>query len=164
MSQEGLEVVRRWGEAIERGNLAAALWAPDLEIVNAKGWALEATYRGYEGLRQWWNDLDEAFSDFAMRVESITPVDGERVVTEQRFVGHFRQTGIRFDAPWASVVTVKDGRITSAVGYLSKAAGTPKPWGCRSKTLRLTPGPRGAAQLFPPGPSIPSYPGRCGHG
>ena len=120
MSQENVEIVRRWAEAIGRGDLAEALWAPDLEIVNAEDWALEATYRGYEGLRRWWNDLEEAFSDFAMQVERITPVDGERLLTEQRFIGHFRKTGIRFDAPWASIITVKDGRITSAVGYVSK--------------------------------------------
>jgi ketosteroid isomerase-like protein len=120
MSQENVEIVRRWGDAVGRGELAEALWAPDLEIVNAEGWVLEATYRGYEGLRRWWNDLEEAFTDFAMQMEGITPVDGERVLTEQRFIGHFRKTGIRFDAPWASVVTVKDGRITSAVGYMSK--------------------------------------------
>jgi ketosteroid isomerase-like protein len=120
MSQENFEIIRRWAEAIGRGDLAEALWAPDLEIVNAEGWALEATYHGYEGLRRWWNDLEEAFSDFAMQVEEITPVDGERFLTEQRFIGHFRQTGIRFDAPWASVVTVKEGCITRAVGYVSK--------------------------------------------
>jgi ketosteroid isomerase-like protein len=120
MSQENVEIVRRWAEAIGRGDLAETLWAPDLEIVNAEGWALEATYRGYEGLRQWWDDLEEAFSDFTMQVEEIIPVDGERVLTEQRFIGHFRKTEIRFDAPWASVVTVKGGRITSAVGYVSK--------------------------------------------
>ena len=120
MSQENVEIVRRWAEAIGRGDLAEALWDPDLEIVNAEGWALEATYRGYEGLRRWWNDLEEAFSDLALRVEEITPVDGERFLTELRFIGHFRQTGIPFDAPWASVVTVKGGRITRAVGYVSK--------------------------------------------
>ena len=120
MSQENLEIARRWAEAIRRGDLAESLWDPGLEIVNAKGWALEATYHGYEGLRRWWSDLEEAFSDFAMQVEEISSVDGERFLTVQRFVGHFRKTGIRFDAPWASVVTVEGGRITRAVGYLSK--------------------------------------------
>src|SRR5919201_3545282 len=120
MSQENFEIVRRWAAAIGRGDLAETLWDPDLVIVNAEGWALEATYRGYQGLRQWWHDLDEAFSDFAMQVEEITPVDDERFLTEQRFIGHFRQTGIQWDAPWASVVTVQGGRIKSAVGYMSK--------------------------------------------
>jgi ketosteroid isomerase-like protein len=120
MSQENVDVARRWADAIRRGDLAESLWAPDLEIVNAKGWALEATYHGYEGLRRWWSDLEEAFSDLAMEVEEIRPVDGDRLLTVQRFVGHFRQTGIRFDAPWASVLTLKGGRITHVVGYVSK--------------------------------------------
>jgi ketosteroid isomerase-like protein len=115
-----LEIMKRWAEAIGRGDLAEELWAPDLEIVNAEGWALEATYRGHEGLHRWWSDLAEAFSDFGMQVEEITAVDEERFLTVQRFVGHFRTTGIPFDAPWASVVTVKDGRITRAMGYRSK--------------------------------------------
>ena len=42
MPQENVEIVQRWAEAIGRGDLAEALWAPDLEIVNAEGWALEA--------------------------------------------------------------------------------------------------------------------------
>jgi ketosteroid isomerase-like protein len=115
-----LDVMKRWAEAIQRGDLAQELWAPDLEIVNAEGWALEATYHGYEGLHRWWSDLAEAFSDFAMQVEEITPVDDERFLTVQRFVGHFRKTGIEFNAPWASVLTVRDGRIARAVGYRSK--------------------------------------------
>ena len=115
-----LKIVRRWGEAIERGDLAEDLWTPDLEIVNAEGWALEATYHGYEGLRRWWHDLEEAFSDFGMLVEEITPVDDGRVLTVQRFIGHFRTTGIAFDASWASVLTLRDGRIAQALGYRSK--------------------------------------------
>ena len=36
MSQEHVEIVRRWAEAIERGELAA----------------------GHDGLRRWWRDLE----------------------------------------------------------------------------------------------------------
>jgi ketosteroid isomerase-like protein len=109
-----------WAEAIGRGDLAEHLWSPDLEIVNAEGWALEATYRGRDGLHRWWADLAEAFSDFTMQIEEINAIDDARFLTVQRFVGHFRTTGIEFDAPWASVVTVRDGLITNAVGYRSK--------------------------------------------
>jgi ketosteroid isomerase-like protein len=120
MSEDAVEVVRRWGEALQAGEMAESLWDPDLEIVNAEGWALEATYHGHEGLRRWWHDLDEAFSDFALQVEEIERVDDARVLTAQRFVGTFRTTGIPFDAPWAAVITVRDGRILRAVGYVSK--------------------------------------------
>jgi ketosteroid isomerase-like protein len=115
-----LDLVTRWAEAVGRGDLAEELWAPDLEIVNAQGWALEATYHGHEGLRRWWIDLAEAFSDFAMEVLEVTPVDDERVLTVQRFIGHFRTTGIQFDAPWASILTIRQGKIQRAVGYMSK--------------------------------------------
>jgi ketosteroid isomerase-like protein len=120
VEEANLEIIKRWAEAIQEGDLAEELWDPNLEIVNAKGWALEATYHGYEGLHRWWSDLAEAFSDLAMQVEEITPVDDELVLTVQRFLGHFRTTGIRFDAPWASILTVRGGRIMRAVGYRSK--------------------------------------------
>ena len=120
MAEDSLEVVGRWAEAIQRGDLADDLWDPDLEIVNAEGWALEATYRGHDGLHRWWNDLEEAFSEFRLEVEEVAPIDAERVLTTQRFVGRFRTTDIPFDGAWASVLTVRDGRIVQAVGYLSK--------------------------------------------
>ena len=120
MGEQNLDVVAGWAEAIRGGDLAEELWDVDLEIVNAEGWALEATYRGHDGLRRWWSDLAEAFSDFAMEVEEIAPLDEARFLTVQRFVGHFRATGIPFDEPWASVITVRAGRIVHAVGYLTK--------------------------------------------
>jgi ketosteroid isomerase-like protein len=120
MDQESLEVVRRWRDAIQRGDLAEHLWDPNLEIVNAEGWALEATYRGHEGLRRWWSDLEEAFSEFRLEVDEVTSLNGGRVLTAQRFVGRFRTTDIPFDGAWASVLTVRGGRIVHAVGYLSK--------------------------------------------
>jgi ketosteroid isomerase-like protein len=56
-----------------------------------------------------------------MEIEEITSFDDERVLTVNRFVGHFRSTGIPFDGRWASVLTVRAGRITHAAGYLTKA-------------------------------------------
>ena len=120
MGDQNADVLARWAETMRRGDLAEELWDEDLEIVNAEGWVVEATYRGYDGLRRWWGDLAEAFADFTMEVEEITPLDGERFLTVQRFVGHFRATGIPIDAQWASVVTVRAGRIVQAVGYLTK--------------------------------------------
>ena len=120
MADQNLDAIVGWAEAAQRGDLAEELWDPDLQIVNAEGWVLETTYVGHEGLRRWWNDLEEAFSDFALQVDEITRLDDEHFLTVQRFVGHFRTTGIPFDGPWASVITVRDGRIVHAVGYLSK--------------------------------------------
>jgi ketosteroid isomerase-like protein len=118
---------------MRRGDLAEQLWSPDLEIVNAKGWVVEATYHGHDGLRQWWSDLAEAFSELKMEVEEITQLDEERFLTVQRFVGRFRATEIPFDGRWASVVTARAGRIEHAVGYLTK--------GRALKAIEREPGP-----------------------
>ncbi len=105
---------------MRRGEVAADLWHEDAEVVNAKGWVVEATYLGREGVRRWWGELQEAFSDLHLQVDEIEPLDGDRFVTVQRLVGRFRTTGIPMDAPWASVVTVKDGLIFHAEGFMSK--------------------------------------------
>lgn len=49
--------------------------------------------------------------------------DDERVVTVQRFTGHFRLTGIDVDFAWGAVISVSDGKIASAIGYPSPGLG-----------------------------------------
>jgi ketosteroid isomerase-like protein len=107
------------------------VWAPDVEIVNAAGWVIETTYQGHAGLLRWWDDIAEAFEeDFELQLEEVIEIDDERVLTTQRFSGRFRATEIPFDGPWASILTIRDGRVVRAEGYLTKkraqrAAGLP---------------------------------------
>jgi hypothetical protein len=51
MGQQNVDVVARWAEVLGHGSLGEELWDANLEIVNAKGWPVEATYRGHGGLR-----------------------------------------------------------------------------------------------------------------
>jgi ketosteroid isomerase-like protein len=120
MSPDNVEVVRQWTDGLQRGELGFEYWHPDLRIDNAAGWPVEASYQGHDGLERWWEDLAEAFTDFRMEVEEFVSLDEERVLTSQRFVGHFRTTGIAFDGPWASLFWVRSGKILRAKGYLSK--------------------------------------------
>ncbi|HWH43816.1 MAG TPA: adenosylhomocysteinase [Thermoleophilaceae bacterium] len=113
-------VIRRFAESMGSGRLDADVIHPDLEMVNAKGWAIEGTYRGVEGARRWWQELEEAFSEFSVEMDEVVPLGDDRYLTTQRAVGVFRATGIRFEGPWASLLTVRDGRIVKAIGYLSR--------------------------------------------
>lgn len=112
--------IRLFAEAMGSGRLDPDVIHPDLEMVNAKGWAIEGTYRGVEGARRWWQELDEAFSEFSVEMDDVVRVGDDRYLTTQRAVGVFRTTGIPFEGPWASLLTLKDGRIVKAVGYLSR--------------------------------------------
>ena len=112
-------VVRAWTDGLARGERGRELWHPDMEIVNARGWVVEVTYRGPDALDRWWNDVAEAFSAFEFVVDDLKPAGDGRVLTTQRVVGTFRISGIDVDMPWYSILTVRDGRIVRAVGYLS---------------------------------------------
>jgi ketosteroid isomerase-like protein len=115
-----LEIVRRAFEDLRSGDYEGGAWDPGVEVVNAAGWVIETSYRGHSGLRQWWDDLAEAFGDFTIELDEAMEVDADRVLTTQRFVGHFRATEIPFDGVWASVLWIRDGRIVRAEGHLTK--------------------------------------------
>jgi ketosteroid isomerase-like protein len=115
-----LDVARRAFADLRSRRFDGDAWDPDVEVINAEGWVIETAYHGHDGLGRWWEDLAEAFGDFDIELEEVTEVDGERVLTTQRFVGHFRTTDIPFDGQWASILTIRDGRVVRAQGFLSK--------------------------------------------
>jgi hypothetical protein len=65
---------------------------PEVEIVNWAESPIRGPYYGRDGVRQWWDDVAEAFEGVRLEVMSIEPIDDERA---------------------------RDGRITKAVGYIS---------------------------------------------
>jgi ketosteroid isomerase-like protein len=115
-----LDVARRAFADLRSRRFDGDAWDPDVEVINAEGWVIETAYYGHDGLGHWWEDLAEAFGDFDIELEEVAEVDGERVLTTQRFVGHFRTTDIPFDGQWASILTIRDGRVVRAQGFLSK--------------------------------------------
>jgi ketosteroid isomerase-like protein len=115
-----LEIARRAFEEMRSRRYEGGVWDPGVEVVNAEGWVIETAYYGHEGLLRWWDDLAEAFGDFDIQLEDVMEIDEERVLTTQRFVGHFRTTDIAFDGAWASILWIRDGRIVRAQGFLTK--------------------------------------------
>jgi ketosteroid isomerase-like protein len=127
---DNLEIARRAFDELSRRDYEGGVWDPDVEVVNAAGWVIETEYRGHAGLHRWWEDLAEAFGDFRLELDDAVEVDRERVLTTQRFVGHFRTTGIPFDGAWAAILWIRNGRVVRAEGHMSRrralrAAGLP---------------------------------------
>jgi ketosteroid isomerase-like protein len=120
MSQENVEVVRRWGASLEAGQLPFDLTDESVRLDNIEQPVMEGTYHGHDGLRRWWQDVAEAFEDLRVEVLDYTALDAERVLTEQRFIGHFRETGIPMEFRMASIFSVRNGKVVHAVGYLSR--------------------------------------------
>jgi ketosteroid isomerase-like protein len=112
-------VVTRWFDALAEGDSAPHLCDPEIEIRNWDTAPITGPYFGHEGVRQWWADLADAIEDLHFELLEIEPIDDRRCLTVQRLVGRFRLTGIDVDVAWGAIVTVRDGKILSAVGYAS---------------------------------------------
>ena len=128
MSQENVEIVRRWWASVEAGDLPFDLTDENVRIDNIEQPVVQGAFHGHDGLRRWWQDFTEALTDIHHEVLDSTALDAERVLTEIRSQGHFRQTGLPIDLRWASIFSLRNGKVVHAAGYLSprealKAAG-----------------------------------------
>jgi ketosteroid isomerase-like protein len=132
MSAENVELVRRWFAGLQRGDPSPGLCHREILIRNWDDSPIPGPYRGHDGLQRWWQDFAEVLEDVRLELKEAIDLDEERVVTAQHVVGRFRLTGIEVDGPFGAIVTVRDGKVYSAIGYATpgrakKAAGLPPP-------------------------------------
>jgi ketosteroid isomerase-like protein len=132
MSAENVTLVRRWFAGLQRGDPSPGLCHNAILIRNWEDSPIPGPYRGRDGLQQWWQDFAEVLEDVHLDLKEVIDLDEERVVTAQHVVGRFRLTGIEVDGPFGAIVTVRDGKIYSAIGYATpgrakKAAGLRPP-------------------------------------
>jgi ketosteroid isomerase-like protein len=116
---EDVRLVREWFEGFERAELGLHICDPEIEIRNWAEFPITGPYRGHEGVRHWWDDIDEAFDELQWELLDLIDAGDGRVVTIQRFRGRFRLTGLETNFAWGAVITVREGKIASAHGYPS---------------------------------------------
>ena len=118
MSQENMDVVRRaWESVSSHGDLPFELWDEDLRMENMPEFPIQGPYDGHKGLARWRQDISEVIEDLRFDVEEVIDLDEERVLTVQRALGRGSHTGLEIDVLWASVLTLREGRIVHAQGY-----------------------------------------------
>jgi ketosteroid isomerase-like protein len=118
MSQENVETVRRYFEALGRGdyNDALALVAPDVVWKVAQ----EAPVQGPDAIRsvwdRWeadWEELEETPGEF---------IDaGDHVFVTVHYQGRGRGSGILIDARVYHVYTLRDGKCVRKVEFTDRA-------------------------------------------
>jgi len=89
MSEENVKQTRRAYEALNRRDLNAFLemMDPDVEFtsrtVQVEG---DPSYRGHDGIRQWWKDLLAVFPDFKIEILEVRDL-GERTIFRAEIQG-----------------------------------------------------------------------------
>ena len=113
MSQESVRVVRALFAAFADRDLDAAdaVFHPEVEIRPAiVGGPEGVVYRGLSGNRQFWADIDAAWTEFRIEPEEFRDL-GEQVLVLGRAMARAPGSGIVLDEPAAWIAVVCAGQI-----------------------------------------------------
>jgi ketosteroid isomerase-like protein len=127
-----VEIVRRWIEAFNRGDVAGVLEVadPDVEWWNREDDPGAPVSQGHDGLTTGIAELEESLAE--LRVEPKEFIEaGESVVVPVRVVGRGRESGASFEEHEVHVFTLRDGKVTEGREYREnsealKAVGLPE--------------------------------------
>ena len=117
MSAENVEIVRQALAHFQRTRQYGNLLAPDARLVNAPGSPFTVAATGPEGMREWLENVDEAFEEWEPRVGDVLDAPGDKVVVLNHMWGRGRGTGVEVEMELNLVYTVTDGKITQLEGY-----------------------------------------------
>ena len=116
MSQENVEVVRRWFEAFSSEDFDAAIALVHRDVVFVPP-GNQAPYRGAESLRRWM-EPDAFHGQVADPLETVVVTD-RTILARQHVTGRGRASGMELDTTTWSVWTFDDdGLITQIEIYL----------------------------------------------
>jgi ketosteroid isomerase-like protein len=127
MSQENVEVVRRFYEGLNSGvpeaasaisdDVLATVFAPAIELRQLADIAgTSGTFRGYEGLRESWRELHEGLQD--LRWEPFDhAANGDLVAFAVKFSAIGRTSGAPVNIRVGHLFELRAGRIVRLVVY-----------------------------------------------
>jgi ketosteroid isomerase-like protein len=125
MSQENVELVRRFEKSWARRDLDGALECvhDDLEFDWSDSMGpFMGTYKGRDGLTRFWTDMLEAWEQFSPEIEDVFECGPERLITLDVVRARGKGSGIDMEARGAMLWTVHDGKIVRVKMFQTKDA------------------------------------------
>ncbi|HYU59237.1 MAG TPA: nuclear transport factor 2 family protein [Solirubrobacterales bacterium] len=112
MDGDNAETFRALAEAIARGDLDAVLERlhPEAEFETLRS-AVQGTYRGHDGAREFLRDNEESFEVFIFKYQEIEELADGRVVAIGSIRIRGRGGGVELDVPTAAVAEFRDGLL-----------------------------------------------------
>jgi ketosteroid isomerase-like protein len=120
MSQENVEVVRRFYEAQNDADQVLQFFDPDVVITNTAISPETAPYIGHDGVIKWAKSAREAVGDFHVAADEIIDVDENRVVVVGRVCGRGRSSGLAIEIQLSTVYTLRHGKFVDVRAYETK--------------------------------------------
>ena len=119
MSEENVEAYKRAVEAANRRDLEALLEDLDPEVEwypQVVGLGSEV-YRGAEGIRDLFADMEETIPDAFFEVFEIRDL-GDRLLSLGRLRAHGSESGAPTEVPFSQLIHFRDGKATVLRTYL----------------------------------------------
>jgi ketosteroid isomerase-like protein len=133
VGQTDVDLVRKAMDAWNREDMKAltALSDAEVEFVSIFAGMEGRTYRGYDGLREYFADMRDTWIEFHREIEEIVDAGDEQVVVFFRLRGTARASGVPVDEQVTTVFELKRGRLYRMVVFRDrekalKAAGLRK--------------------------------------
>jgi ketosteroid isomerase-like protein len=124
MSQENVEIVRRFAEGWERADWTgmAELANPDIELHGTVGGVEEGRVRrGVSEIRRDFESNEEIWDEHRVEIQELIDA-GDRVVIFQREYQRGRSSGVELVLDAAVLVDIRDGRVVRLQGYMDRVA------------------------------------------
>jgi ketosteroid isomerase-like protein len=119
MSQDNVEIVRRWLDAGNRADFDAWLsgFAPEAEWHTSGRFADRGVYRGREGLTRYWAETREDIDELRTSASEIRATGG-KVFVAATLTGRGRQSKARFEERAWLVATCREALVVRVEAFL----------------------------------------------
>jgi ketosteroid isomerase-like protein len=123
MSQENVEIADKLIQLFNARDLEGVLKLsdPGVEHRPALEGSVEGTgvFHGHDGVRRWWRQLEETWSEWSVEIDEIRDLGPRLVVLG---VVRFRGTlsGTCLESPLASVMTLRGGKLVRKYDYFDR--------------------------------------------
>jgi ketosteroid isomerase-like protein len=119
MAQEDVELVRTAMEAWDRAAVdeVLALSDPAVEFVSIFAGMEGRTYRGDDGLREYFADMRDTWSEFHRDIEELIDAGEEKVVVLFRLRGTARVSGVSLEERVGTLFQLPQGRLYRMVVF-----------------------------------------------
>ena len=117
MSQENVETFNRAISAYNRRDVEAMVEECDPEVEWRPAWGEAAVYRGHEGIRELFREIDDVLDEVRLEYSETRDL-GDQVVGIGRVRMRGRGSGAETESSLATVVDIESGKATRVRTYL----------------------------------------------
>lgn len=121
MSQENVELARRFYDAVNQRDLDAWLAITDEQAeLSSILVPVEGGYRGHDGFRRWWENVFDTFPDYTIQVGEVQD-HGTVTIAAIRLRGHGSASQAPIDQPLSQLIQWHNGKAVRVESFRTEA-------------------------------------------